>query len=84
MAKILRDYLSSELTTRTRITSASEACGEEEEDAPELPPSHSETDEDEVVVKVSKTAKLLFANKREKDIMYREELDHLAHATDNK
>ena len=92
MVKILRDYLMSEVRPRPRITSNSESRGEsreEEEVAPELPPSTSEPcnyeDKDQVDGgKLPKTARLLFANKRERDIMCRQELDHLATATSNK
>ncbi len=89
MVKILKDYLSSEVKTRNRITSASEASGESgaEEVAQELPPSNSEPcncDDEKQEDNLPKTAQLLFANKRERDIMYKEELNHLAQATDNK
>jgi len=90
MVKILRDYLMSEIKPRPRVTSASEACGEsrEEEVAPELPPSTSEPcsyeEEDQVDGNTHKKAQLLFANKKERDIMFRQELDHLAMATSNK
>lgn len=86
MVKVLRDFLSTELVSRQRVMSASEASGESGQDdqlAPELPPATNKVCDCEEVsaVKVLKTAKMLFANKGERDIMYREELDHLAHAT---
>jgi len=90
MVKILRDCLVSEVKPRLRNTSASEARGEsrEEEVAPELPPSTSEPcnyeAEDQVDGNTPKTAQLLFANKKEQDIMFRQELDHFAMATNNK
>ena len=89
MVKILRDFLSTELVSRQRITSASEASGESGQDdqlAPELPPATNKAcDCDKVsLVKLPKTAKILLANKQERDIMYREELDHLEQATANR
>lgn len=89
MVKILRDFLSTELVSRPRITSASEASGESGQDdqlAPELPPAINKVcdRDDEVTVKLPKSAKLLFANKKERDIMYKEELHHLARATNER
>ncbi len=90
MVKILRDYLASELVSRQRYVSASEATGEaseENQQALELPPATTTTPcVDGMIVpsKFPKSAKLLFANKKEKDIMYRVELDHLEQATANR
>ena len=86
MVKLLHDFTSTELVSRQRNISASEARGEagqENQQAPELPPPATGREEDEVVRTsgVPKTAKLLFANKRERDVMWREELDHLVYAT---
>ena len=93
MVKLLRDFTSSELVSRPQQrnvsineASSSEAtgeAGEENSQAPELAPVTSETSEtSETVFNGSpKTAKLLFANKRERDIMYRQEVDHLSYAT---
>ena len=86
MVKILWDFLSSELISRHRNTSVSEASGEanqENQQAPELPPATNQSCEcnELTSTRISKTAKLIFANRREKDIMYREELDHLVIAT---
>jgi len=66
--------------------SVSEASGEasaEEQLAPELPPlTNKACDCPEIVPSgIPKTARLLFANKREKDIMWQEELKHLEIAT---
>lgn len=90
MVKILRDYLSTEMVSRQRNISASEASGEESQEnqvAPELPPiTNTPCDCKESVPATNspKTAKLLFANKKERDIMYREELEHLSHSTAEK
>lgn len=86
MVKLLCDYTSTEVVSRQRNASSSEAsgeAGEEEQQAPELPPLTNKTcnHEDLAPKGLHKTAKLLFANKKEIDIMYREELDHLSRAT---
>ena len=87
MVKVLHDFMASELVSRQRNTSASEAhgeAGEEEQVAPELPPlTHDHCDSPDGAVQNStpKAARMLFANKKEKDIMYKEELDHLRHTT---
>lgn len=88
MVKVLRDFMSSEMvSTRQRIMSTSEASGEaseENQQAPELPPlTNKACDCSEVVphTDIPKTAKLFFANKKEKDVMWKEELEHLKQAT---
>lgn len=84
MVKLLCDYTSSEVVSRQRNASSSEASGVEElVQAPELTPVTSKTCEHEDVVPkgMPKTAKLLFANKKQRDVMYKEELDHLSRAT---
>lgn len=85
MVKILRDYVSTESVHRQRIISTSEASGEaseEEQTAPELPPTTNKICEEESKgVGSPRTAKLLFANKKERDVMCKEELAHLEAAT---
>lgn len=87
MVKILHDFAATELasTPRHRIMSNSEAtgeAGEEEQQALELPPTLNKVCSDGAVPTVTpKTAKLIFANKQERDVMCMEELDHLQKAT---
>lgn len=86
MVKILKDFMSTELVSRQRYISTSEAKGEasqEDQQAPELPPATSSTRNSLEFIPngLPKTAKLLFANKKEEDIMWRQELDALIHAT---
>lgn len=92
MVKILQDFASTELapaSRQRRIMSASEASGEEGEEerqAPELPPLvNKHCDFDGAVPSVSpKTAKLIFANKKVGDMMWREELEQLQEATEGR
>lgn len=85
MVKILHDFTSTELvsTPRHRILSseATGEAGEEERQAPELPPLLNKVCDGTVPSVSPKTAKLIFANKKESDVMCREELDHLQKAT---
>ncbi len=87
MVKIMCDFASTETVSRQRITSLSEASGESSEEnqqAPELPPlTNQACNYNNGVVPASspKAARLLFANKKAKDIMYEKELEHLRHAT---
>lgn len=89
MVKVLHDFMSSELVSRQRNTSASEArgeAGEEPQVAAELPPlthDHCDYPPGGAVQgsRTPKSARMLFANKKERDVMYMEELDHLRHAT---
>lgn len=92
MVKILHDFASTELvpaSRQRRILSASEAsgeAGEEERQASELPPLVTKPcDFDGAVPSISpKTAKLIFANKKEGDVMWKEELEHLQEATEGR
>lgn len=92
MVKLLHDFTSTQLVSRPQRNvsineaSSSEATGEASEEslqAPELPPVGSKACEcgDAVLGGLPKTAKLLFANKKERDIMYANELEHLSYAT---
>lgn len=86
MVRVLHDFMASELVSRQRNTSASEArgeAGEEDQVAAELPPlTHDHCDYPGVVLNSTpKSARLLFANKKERDVMCMEELDYLRHAT---
>lgn len=92
MVKVLCDFTSTELVSRPQRNvsiseaSSSEATGEasaENQQAPELPPVTNKTCEcnDMVSSGLPKTAKLLFANKKERDVMYMNELEHLSYAT---
>ena len=86
MVNLLRDYTSSEVVSRQRNANSCEAPGEagkEEQPAPELPPLTNEAtkEQNKGTQSPAKTAKLLFANKKERDVMYREELEHLTHIT---
>ena len=84
MVKLLRDYTSKEVVSRQRNASSSEARGESAEaelQAPELPPNKICEEKNTVPKDLPKSAKLIFANKKERDIMYREELEHLSRAT---
>ena len=89
MVKILRDFMSTELVERQRRSSTSEAVGESgqaDQLAPELPPATNNACD---CVEVSpsnrpKSVKMLFANKKERDIMFKKELDLFAEATDNR
>ena len=92
MVKVLRDFTSTELVSQPRRNlsineaSSSEASGEAEEEnqhAPELPPLNNKTSScSQVAVSgPPRRVKLLFANKKEKDVMYWTELEHLSHAT---
>lgn len=87
MVKILREFLASELvSSRQRNSSTSEAsgeAGEENQQAQEFPPLTNNGSNSEVLPTSTspKRAKLIFANKKEKDVMCREELDHLSSAT---
>lgn len=81
MVKILHDVASKELvsSSRSRIVSMSEARGEEEQ-VPELSPPLNKVGGPMPSV-APKRVKLIFANKKERDIMYQEELEHLQEAT---
>lgn len=81
MVKILHDFMSTELVSasRQRNMSASEASGEAGEDDQQAPLRPPLVNKVETVS--PKTAKMLFANKKEMDMMYREELEHLHEAT---
>ena len=92
MVKLLRDFTSTQLVSRQHRNvsineaSSSEATGEASEEnlqAPELPPVDNKTCDcgDVLFSGLPKTAKLLFANKKERDIMYSNELEHLSYAT---
>lgn len=88
MVKILRDFAlteSVESVSRQRIISTSEASGESSEEnqqaAAELPPLNDKVFSGIVPSASPKTARLLFANKKARDIMYDKELEHLRNAT---
>lgn len=90
MTKLLCDFTSTELSSRQRNISSSEARGEaseEEQLAPELPPltnkpcGGQEEGEGAAASGLPRKAQLLFANKQERDIMWREELEQLSRAT---
>lgn len=85
MVKIMREVASTELVSRQRVTSTSEASGEsyeENQQAPELAPQACDCDNKVVATAASpKTARLLFANKTTRDIMCEKELEQLRHAT---
>jgi hypothetical protein len=90
MVKILHDFASTEMVpaSRPRILSTSEATGEEgeeEQQAPELPPlTNKVCDCDGPAPSVPKTLKLIFANKKEQDVMWKEELKYLQEATEGR
>ena len=89
MIKILRDFMSTEIVEHQRRFSASEAVGESGQDdqpAPEFPPATNNASDCEEVSPSnhSKSVKMLFANKKERDIMFRKELDLFAEATDDR
>lgn len=81
MVKILHDFTATELvsTPRHRILSNSEATGEAADDEQQAPVPLLVNKANGYVS--PKTAKLIFANKKETDMMCREELDHLQKAT---
>ena len=70
MVKVVRDALSSELASREQSLSSSVAASSSQERR-DQPASASS----------GKTAKLLFANKTEKDIIWKEELSQFSKAT---
>ena len=78
--------MSTEIVEHQRRSSSSEALGELGQDdhlALEFPPTTSNTSncEDISLLNYPKSVKMLFANKKERDIMFRKELDLFAEAT---
>ena len=68
MVRVLRDALSSQLANREQALTSSSNGGSSTQEKRDREP-------------VAKSAKLLFANKAEKDILWREELDQFAKTT---
>ena len=89
MIKILRDFMSTELVEHHHRSSASEAVGilgEDDQLAPELRLATENACSCEEIWPSNrpKSVKMLFANKKERDIMFKEELDLFAESTDNR
>ena len=68
MVRVLRDALSSQLANREQALTSSSGNTQDKRDGEQQQP-------------VAKSAKLLFANKTEKDILWREELEQFAKTT---
>ena len=67
MVRVARDALSSQLANREQALTSSSSNTQEKRDGEQQ--------------SVAKSAKLLFANKTEKDILWKEELDQFAKTT---
>lgn len=69
MVKVVRDALSSELASREQSLGSSSGAASASQERRDQPAG------------AGKTAKLLFANKTEKDILWKEELSQFSKAT---
>ena len=68
MVRVARDALSSQLANREQALNSGSSNTQEKRDGEQQQP-------------IAKSAKLLFANKTEKDILWKEELDQFAKTT---